>query len=607
MSSPERHYCVTRRELLAVVKAVKHFHVYLYGRKFLLRTDHAVLRWLLSFRQPEGQVARWIEALQQYDFTIEHRPGSKHGNADALSRRPCLQDTCRHCDRLESVEHSHNATESSSINSTIHKDHCPQVSTISLGQESQSHEDIRKAQLIDEDIKPVIELMEQNREKPSWEVIAPLSQTTKVYCAQWQSLKMSHGVLYRVWETPSGDSTVAQIVLPKPLRQGVLQQLHNTRTSGHLGVAKTLGRVHERFYWVQCRQDVQEWCRNCDICAQKRGPQRKIRAPLKTFNVGSPMERIALDVLGPLPTTESGNKYILVIADYFTKWVEAFPLPNQEAKTVADKLVNEGIPLIIHSDQGRNFESALFTEMCQLLDIHKTRTTPYHPQSDGMVERFNRTLEMQLSKFVDYNQKDWDLYIPLLLMAYRSAVHDTSGCTPAKLMLGRDLSLPIDLIYGRPKEEPVQSVTEYANSMQEKVERVHNFAREHIKMMSDKMKQRHDLNFVKEGQRLKQWDAVWLHNPQKKKGLSTKLQRPWQGPYVIIKQINDFVYKVQLGPNLKPKVVHRNRLWRYTGETVLLGLRKSKILNARQLSILQLQLQLTEPNLSLPPTDKETL
>ena len=283
------------------------------------------------------------------------------------------------------------------------------------------------------------------------------------------------------------------------------------------------------------------------------------------------MERIALYVLGPLPTTESGNKYILVIVDYFTKWVEAFPLPNQGAKTVADKLVNEvvcrfGIPLIIHSDQGRNFESALFTEMCQLLDIHKTRTTPYHPQSDGMVKRFNRTLEMQLSKFVDYNQKDWDLYIPLFLMAYRSAVHDTSGCTPAKLMLGRDLSLPIDLIYGRPKEEPVQSITEYANSMQEKVERVHNFAHEHIKMMSDKMKQRHDLNFVKEGQRLRQGDAVWLHNPQKKKGLSTKLQRLWQGPYVITKQINDLVYRVQLGPNLKPKVVHRNRLWRYTGE-----------------------------------------
>ena len=101
------------------------------------------------------------------------------------------------------------------------------------------------------------------------------------------------------------------------------------------------------------------------------------------------MERIAIDVLGPLPMTEAGNKYILIIANYFTKWVEAFPLPNQEAKTVADKLINEvicrfGVPLIIHSDQGRNFESALFAEVCQLLDIQKTPTTPYHPQSDGM-------------------------------------------------------------------------------------------------------------------------------------------------------------------------------------------------------------------------------
>ena len=127
--------------------------------------------------------------------------------------------------------------------------------------------------------------------------------------------------------------------------------------------------------------------------------------------VGTPMERLALDVLGPLPCTRMGNKHILIVADYFSKWVEAFPMPNQEACTVADLFVKEvvcrfGVPLLIHSDQGRNFESAVLTEMCQMLGMHKTRTTAYHPQSDGMVERFNGTLEDQLAKFVDYHQRD---------------------------------------------------------------------------------------------------------------------------------------------------------------------------------------------------------
>ena len=124
------------------------------------------------------------------------------------------------------------------------------------------------------------------------------------------------------------------------------------------------------------------------------------------------MERIAVDVLGPLPITEAGNKYLLVIMDYFSKWPEVHPMPNHEASTVAEILVKEvvsrfGVPVTIHSDQGRNFESSLIAEMCLLLGAEKTRTTPLHPESDGMVERFNRTLEAQLSMFVDKNHHNW--------------------------------------------------------------------------------------------------------------------------------------------------------------------------------------------------------
>lgn len=118
--------------------------------------------------------------------------------------------------------------------------------------------------------------------------------------------------------------------------------------------------------------------------------------------------------------------------------------------------------------------------------MKKTRTTPLHPQSDGMVERFNRTIETQLSMFVDNHHQDWDQHVPLLLMAYRSAVHDTTNCTPARLVLVRDLRLPVDLLYTRPEEENLS--TPYAEDLQEKLERVHAFARKHLKMSSDRMK-----------------------------------------------------------------------------------------------------------------------
>ena len=148
-------------------------------------------------------------------------------------------------------------------------------------------------------------------------------------------------------------------------------------------------------------------------------------------------------------------------------------------------------------------------------------------------------------------------------MAYRTAAHDTTGVTPAKMMMGRDLRLPIDLFIGRPSEEVPVHRSEYAQQLQSRMEKIHGFAREHLKLKSDKMKEHYDSRAA-DGE-LQEGDAAWLHNPQRKKGISPKLSRPWQGPYVVTKKINDLVYRIQLGPGVKPKVVHRNRLWKYSG------------------------------------------
>ena len=144
---------------------------------------------------------------------------------------------------------------------------------------------------------------------------------------------------------------------------------------------------------------MEEWCISFQECAQSKSPIPTPHASLIPSQVGFPIEHVALDVLGPLPTTKCGNRYVLVISDYFTRWVEAFSLPNQEAPTVAKVYFCEwvcrfGAPDSIHTDQGWNFESKLFSEICHLLGVEKTRTTPYHPESDRLAECFNRTLKI---------------------------------------------------------------------------------------------------------------------------------------------------------------------------------------------------------------------
>lgn len=289
---------------------------------------------------------------------------------------------------------------------------------------------------------------------------------------------------------------------------------------------------------------------------------------MRQYNVGSPLERVAIDVAGPFPETDAGNKYILVAMDYFTKWTEAYAIPNQEAVTIAKVLVTEffsrfGVPLELHSDQGRNFESALFQRVCKLLGIRKTRTTPLHPQSDGMVERMNRTMGKYLSKVVSDHQRDWDQYLHLFLMANRASVHETTGQTPACLMFGRELRLPCDLEFGSPPAEQDVAGEDYATKLKERLIEIHDRARKNNQIASDRMKNRYDVKAQEGG--FHPGDLVWLYNPQRRRGLCPKLQRNWDGPYQVVKRINDVVYRICKVPRGKPKVVHFNRLAPYEG------------------------------------------
>ena len=164
---------------------------------------------------------------------------------------------------------------------------------------------------------------------------------------------------------------------------------------------KTIDKLKQRVHWMSIAKSVREWCAKCPTCNRHKSLKRN-KAPLLPIYTGSPFERVAMDIVGPMPRTARGNRYILTVVDHFTKHVEAYPLPDQEAASIARVFLNEfvsrlGVPYVVHTDQGANFESALLKELCKVLGIAKTRTTPYHPQCDGQVERMNRVIIELLS------------------------------------------------------------------------------------------------------------------------------------------------------------------------------------------------------------------
>ena len=274
-------------------------------------------------------------------------------------------------------------------------------------------------------------------------------------------MEVHEGVLYLkgvTWQ---------QMVAPEQLRIDIFRCLHDHRTASHLGIKKTLASIKRQFWWPDMEGDITQWCHQCSPC-QHRNPRVGPKCAILQKNpVGLPMERMAMDILSFPTETEDGNTCVLVVCDYFTKWTEAFALPDHQAITVADVLVTEvflrmGIPRIIHSDKGAEFQSDLISEIGRLVEVKQTCTAPCRPQSDGLVERFNRTLISMLSKLCSGQKDDWDTHLPYVMYAYQASVHESTGCSPNLLMLGWEATLPADLMYGNPQpDKPYECSIQY--------------------------------------------------------------------------------------------------------------------------------------------------
>ncbi|VDI63585.1 Hypothetical predicted protein [Mytilus galloprovincialis] len=318
-----------------------------------------------------------------------------------------------------------------------------------------SNSQLREMQENDQNISFILNNLLQSDEKPKKSEIQNKSKETKILYGLWESLTIQNNLLCKFFEREN-QGLVYQFVAPEQIRNFIFQQLHCTKYSAHFGRDKTLDLIKKRFYWPNMSDSIKLWINSCDLCAKGKPGPGKGKSPLKSSVSTYPLDRIAIDIIGPLPITTGGNEYIMVVEDYFTKWTESYAIPNHQALTVADKLVTEficrfGCPFQIHTDQGREFESGLFAAICDKLGIDKTRTCPYRPQSDGMVERFNQTLQSILRLFVNEHRNDWDDHIPFINMAYRATQHASTKCSPNLLMFGHELRCPIDVMFGLPQ------------------------------------------------------------------------------------------------------------------------------------------------------------
>ena len=436
--------------------------------------------------------------MEEYSFDIVYRKGSLNGNADALSRLPATTSTA-----------------------------------VAMTSATSKVTDIQQAQQNDLIFQQLFQALSQSQDKPM--SLTRKQPLLKWYVQLWHQLSVIDGVICRTYCPSPPSPSVTVPVIPLSLQQQVLHQMHDIPSAGHQGYLKTLSRLKEEAYWPGMAADVQKYCQECSTCQTSKLPS-PTRAPMVNTPIGNPWEMLAVDIL-EVPISRNNHRYLPVVMDYFTKWADAIPLRDQKATTIADAVVkicsSFGMPDILHFDQGRNFESTLFHQVLQAFGIHKTRTTAYHPQGDGMVERFNRSLLQLLRCYVD-TEDDWERYLPLVLYAYRTAQHSSTGVSPFQLMFGRP-----------PQSAPIQQPTafdpsNYSAQLQTKLASLQDLVHTNITANAQQQKLCYDKH--SHVRSFAPGDLVWLSVPT-----LGKLQPKWQGKWKIIEIKNPINVKITDG------------------------------------------------------------
>ena len=591
LNSAERNYTVTEIELLAVVECIKHWRAYLWGRHFVLVTDHAALKWLHSMRDAtEGgttsRLARWIMRLQEYDFEVVHKPGAQHADADGISRLaasallPELASKMSSTERLAALKELGAASRSAGVmvdwDSYYHDlaaaaqaVHSPPPTEIELQMNRLNAAEFHLASPAS-DLTSVREAMGEDREASAYitflstDVLPPDPAESIATRMHSRNLTIRNGLLYRS-RMVDGEA-IDRLYIPESLRQAWLTAFHDR--SGHGGIHRTFGLLNSQVWWPRMYDDVAEHVNSCHECAfVKRPPKQKGQGHVPSIG-DSPFDTVVVDVLsmGEHPTTR-GNLKILIFVDTLTRWVEAVALPAEPTSIeVLNHFINlivtrYGLPRRVRSDRGKNLASNLIHAFYEHFDIALDLSTAEHHQSAGVVERFNDTITTMIKTTLHEKPKNWDDHLDFLLYSYRATPHRTTTHSPAYLLYGRELRLPTPsslhepVEAGRLTKAQVAAAHRVAGGLKHAWQVASQTYRQAQLVSRDEADRSHDTSL-----RLVPNERVLL----RKTGLLPKLECEWEGPYRVRSVLDHDNYELtDLNDRRRHPVIHVSRLRPY--------------------------------------------
>ncbi|XP_066585575.1 uncharacterized protein [Prorops nasuta] len=520
LSKEERNYTTTEKECLAVVWAIRKLRPYLEGYHFTVVTDHSSLRWLHNLKDPVGRLGRWALKLQHHSFDVVHRKGALHHVPDALSRALPV-GTENECVSAVNEENYGNSSGNLVTQSRIDFESDPWY-TARCGK-----------------------VIQRPRAYPDWKV-----EGNRLYCHRPDVILESIGRDYDEWK----------LVLPREARLLALQEAHNNTSAGHAGVQKTHARICKDYYWPGVFKDAVAFVRGCTVCQQHKAVQLAPVGLMGTRVVERPWTVVAGDIMGPFPPSKAQQRYVVDFLDNFSRYVEMRAIRTADAKSIL-KAFSElviyrcGSPEIFLCDNGTEFVNKEVTKFLNEHQIRQFTIPPYHAQANP-VERVNRVIKTMIRIFVESDHRDWDVHLAEFRFAINSAMHSSTGVSPALLNLGRDPVITPNL--RREIEGPrtiLRSDPENWVARLKRLPLIHDIVQVEIEKAS--ARQARYYNRGRRDVRYQVGDVVWRRGrplSSAADNFAAKLAPSYEGPFKIVRVISPVVYELENQGRSNPKV-----------------------------------------------------